>query len=180
MHMSFLFRNTVIVLFLFTAELLAAQDSVAAKPILDVVFLKDGSKLSGNILKWDLARGMQFKLVTGAEVMIPKEEILKVQQDIPFATPAVEPPEYYHRGPRPYAFREEGLYNTFSVFLNFSESGGAGLHYSIGHRFSRMLGVGLGIGFESNDFFYTRNIVSILCLQDWVWLCTDRSGQWDN
>lgn len=137
-------------------------DTSPVQTIVDVVLLKDGSKLSGRIMQWDLARGMQFKLITGAEMMIPKVEIAKVYQDIPFASaPVTGVPEYYHRGPKQYSFKEEGVYQTFSGFLNFSDNGGAGVHYSIGYRLSRMLGVGIGSGFESNDFFYTRNIVPL-------------------
>jgi hypothetical protein len=139
-----------------------AQDSLLQKTAVDVVWLKDGSRLSGTILKWELARGMVLKLVTGAEVNIPKEEISKVYQDIPYANYSVGDPEFeIRRNERTYRFREEGLYNNFSWFLNFSENGGAGLHFAMGHRFNRLLGVGMGIGFESNDFFYTRNIVPL-------------------
>jgi hypothetical protein len=53
------------------------------------------------------------------------------------------------------------MYHTFSGFLNFSFMGGAGLHYSIGHRFSRLLGVGLGTGLETHDFNNSRNIIPI-------------------
>jgi hypothetical protein len=140
---------------------LTAQLTEPAKPVVDVVWLKDGSKLSGTILKWELARGMEFKLITGAEMVIPKEEIAKVYQDIPFSNPYQENYPHYPKSERPFTFREEGLYNTFSVFLNFSENGGAGIHYSMGHRFSRMLGVGMGIGIESHDFFNSRGIVPI-------------------
>ncbi len=131
------------------------------RPIVDNVWLKDGSTLSGTILKWELARGMEFKLMTGALVQISKGDIAKVYQGVPFM--AMEPIYYSGRrkGLRPYAFKETGLYNTFSGFLNFSGSGGAGVHYSIGHKFSRMLGVGIGTGFETNDFNYTRNIIPV-------------------
>jgi hypothetical protein len=162
MVMIHITRCLIFALGLFFAYPLAGQEIDPIKPIVDIVWLKDGSRLSGTILKWDIARGMEFKLLTGAEVMIPKEEIQKVYQDVAFGSQPVTDPEYYHsRGPRPYAFREEGVYQTFSGFLSFSDPGGAGLHYSIGHRFSRMLGVGIGAGFESNDFFYTRNIVPV-------------------
>lgn len=140
---------------------LRSQEIIEENQIVDVVWLKDGSKLSGTILKWELARGMTFKLITGAEVQIPKEQILKVYQDIPFGSQSYSDPMDHWRGPKPYRFREEGFYNTFSAFLNFSNNGGAGMHYSAGHRFSRLLGVGIGIGYESNDFFYTRNIVPL-------------------
>jgi len=159
--MSFTLRYIIFLVLLISANLLNAQDSVSTKPVVDVVWLKDGSKLSGTILKWELARGMEFKLITGAELLIPKEEIAKVYQDIPFSAQVMQVPDFYPRGPRPYAFREEGVYQTFSAFLNFSDPGGAGVHYSIGHRFNRLLGVGIGAGFESNDFFYTRNIVPV-------------------
>ena len=159
--MTYTFRFALFLLLLMSANLVSAQDSVATKPVVDVVWLKDGSNLSGTIIRLELARGMEIKLITGAIVQIPKEEIVKVYQDLPFSSQASLAPDYRPRGPRPYAFREEGLYQTFSGFISFSEPGGAGVHYSIGHRFSRMLSVGIGAGFESNDFWYTRNMVPL-------------------
>jgi hypothetical protein len=138
-----------------------AQEAEELNPVVDVVILKNGSRLSGTIIKWDLARGMQYKLMTGAEMFIPKEEIVKVYQDQAFSLQMLEPYDPFPRRDRPYAFKETGFYNTFSFFLNFSSSGGAGVHYSAGHRFSRLLGVGMGSGIESNDFDYTRNIVPL-------------------
>ena len=155
------FRQLMTVLSIAWTFALQAQDSLVQQPIIDVVLLKDGSRLSGTIVRWDLARGMEFKLATGAVVNIPKEEISRVYQDTQF-TPNVESdPGLYMRRDRPYAFREEGLYNTFSVFLDFSTNGGAGIHYSVGHKFNKLLGVGIGTGFESHDFNYTRNIVPL-------------------
>lgn len=139
-----------------------SEDSVrVTDKIVDVVWLKDGSKLSGYILKWELARGMEFKLITGAEVILPKEQITRVYQDLPFASQLQTEQSPYIRKDRSYRFREEGIYNTFSCFLNFSSFGGAGVHYTIGYRFSRMLGVGIGIGIESNDFNNSRGIVPL-------------------
>ena len=144
---------------------MGAQDAVdttqAADKIVDVVWLKDGSKLSGYIVKWELSRGMEFRLITGAQVMLPKSEITRVYQDLPFASQLDDEPHTYVRQKRGYRFREEGLYNTFSCFLNFSTFGGAGIHYTIGYKFSRMLGVGIGTGIESNDFNYSRGIIPL-------------------
>lgn len=154
----------VICFLLFSISLNGQQSDMqntTLQQIVDIVWLKDGSKLSGTILQWELARGMEFKLVTGAIIQIPKDSIAKVYQDIPFNSASPNDPMEYHRGPRPYAFKEEGMYHTISVFLDFSEFGGAGVHYSIGYKFSRMLGVGIGSGFESHDFFETRNIVPL-------------------
>lgn len=133
----------------------------AAKPIVDNVWLKDGSTLSGTILKWELARGMEFKLMTGALINIPKSEIAKVYQGVPYSAADFQYYSGKRSGPRPYAFKETGLYNTFSIFLNFSQSGGIGVHYSIGHKFSRLLGVGIGTGIESHDLNRVRDIIPL-------------------
>ncbi len=144
---------------------LAGQTNDTIQPdesmIVDVVRLRDGSVLNGTILKWELDRGMQFKLITGVEIMIPVSMISRVYQDTPFAPKVWNDNISYNRGPKPYSFKEEGLYHTFSVFLNTSDMGGAGVHYSIGHRFSRLLSVGIGSGLESNDFYTTRKIIPL-------------------
>lgn len=159
--MSIAIRHVPILFFLLVADFILAQDSIPNNTIVDIVWLKDGSKLSGTIQRWDLARGMELKLVTGAVVNIPKEEITRVYQDTQFKPNTESDPGLYVHRERPYAFREEGLYNTLSVFLDFSDNGGAGIHYSMGHKFNRMLGVGIGTGYESHDFNYTRNIVPL-------------------
>ena len=156
-----IFKLYLLMAFAFLTSSANAQLDSIINPVVDVVVLKNGSRLSGTIIKWDLARGMQYKLMTGAEMFIPKEEIVKVYQDQAFSVRSLETYEPYPRRDRSYAFKETGFYNTFSFFLNFSSSGGAVLHYSAGHRFSRMLGVGLGIGYESNDFDYTRTMVPL-------------------
>jgi hypothetical protein len=104
---------------------------------------------------------MEFKLITGAVVLLPKNEITRVYQDLPFATQEESVPETYVRSRGGYRFREEGIYNTFSCFLNFSSFGGAGIHYTIGYKFNRLLGVGIGTGIESNDFNYSRGIIPL-------------------
>jgi hypothetical protein len=136
------------------------QDAATSVPLIDVVWLKDGSRLSGTIIKWELNRGMEFKLLTGATMVIPRPEIRRVFQQIRLGSEEsiVSPPD---RSPRPYSFKEEGLYHTFSGFLNTSFAGGAGMHYSIGHRFNRLLGAGIGFGYESNDLDLNRNFIPL-------------------
>ncbi len=131
--------------------------------LVDVVYLKDGSRLIGTILKWDLERGMEFQLSTGAIILIPKLDIKNVAQnsavkaeqvDINVAEPTV-------RTPKVYSFREKGWYHTTSGFLNFSFQGGAGVHHAMGYRFNRLLGVGLGTGIETHDFDFKRNFIPV-------------------
>ncbi len=140
--------------------LTAQADTATRGDLVDVVWLKGGSRLTGTIVKWELARGMEFRLATGAVMEIPRNEIEKVYQDVQQNSIFSSGPSL-PRLPHPYAFKEHGLYQSFSVFLNFSDPGGAGLHYSIGHRFSRLVGVGGGIGIESNDFFNDRGLVPV-------------------
>jgi len=156
-------KQTILLLLLAigcVVSLNAQVDSTSRPNIVDVVWMKNGSKLSGTILKWELAREMEFKLLTGAVVIIPQNEIDKVTVDVGYPE-GMAPVYVYGRKARPYAFREHGLYQTFSTFLNFSDPGGAGIHYSIGHRFTHLLGVGGGIGIESNDFFNDRGLVPV-------------------
>lgn len=130
---------------------------------IDVVWLKDGSRLTGTILKWDLERGMEFKLLTGAEITILKKDIHRVIQDVQNTDDhGLLKSEYsYARIPKPYTFREKGWYQNSSGFINVSYSGGAGIHHAMGYRFNRLLGVGLGTGIETHDFSSIRNIVPI-------------------
>lgn len=129
--------------------------------VVDIVWLKDGSKLRGTILKWELERGMDFKLLTGAEIVIPKNEIQRVMQDITLREGSEKETNTYVRPPRVYAFKEKGWYQNTSVFLNISFSGGAGIHHAMGYRFSRLLGVGIGSGIETHDFDAIRNIIPV-------------------
>jgi len=129
--------------------------------IVDIVWLKDGSKLSGTILKWDLERGMKFKLLTGAEISIAKKDIHRVMQDIPLGEGNDKVTHTYVRQPKIYDFKEKGWYQNTSGFINVSFAGGAGIHHAMGYRFNRMFGVGLGIGIETHDFDAVRNILPI-------------------
>lgn len=148
-------------LLLATSALSGQLDSTITAKTTDVVWLKDGSKLQGKIIKWDLHRGMEFQLVTGATLQIPKGDIKKVTQDMPFNGDQRNYDNQYVHQPRPYAFREVGWYHTTSGFVNTSINGGAGIHHAMGYRFSRYLGLGLGIGIESNDLDRARNIIPV-------------------
>src|SRR5687768_2176672 len=160
MNMRFLYTLSLLLLF-FTGTTFSQSTDSTESQTYDIVHLKDGSRLSGKILSWDLEKGMEFKLVTGATIYITKAEIVRVIQDtdeIPndrfrrFRQPWV---------PRPYAFRETGWYHNSSGFFNISTLGGVGLSHAMGYRFSRLLGVGLGIGIETNDFTAYRKMIPV-------------------
>jgi hypothetical protein len=128
--------------------------------LVDIVWLRDGSRLSGTILRWELESGIEFQLATGATMIIPKKQILKVFQQMPLYSSEAQP-EQQSVPHREYAFRERGWYHSCSGFINAFGLGGAGFHYSTGFRFKRTLSAGLGIGYESNDLSNYRDIVPL-------------------
>ena len=147
----------ILLIFSFLTVALSANgqaDVESDRSTIDVVMLKDGSKLRGTILAWDLDKGMDFKLLTGASIFINKDDINRVEQESEYD-------QHDWRRDRPYHFREKGWYQNSSGFLNMSFFGGAGIHHVMGYRFNRMLGVGLGMGIESNDLQRSRNIVPV-------------------
>jgi hypothetical protein len=160
MNMRLSYTLSLLLLFFTGMTFGQSTDSTKAQTF-DIVHLKDGSRLSGKIVSWDLEKGMEFKLVTGASIYINKEEIDRVEQD----TEELPNDRFrrYRRPfvPRPYAFRETGWYHNSSGFFNISTLGGVGLHHAMGYRFSRLFGVGLGTGIETNDFSAYRKMIPV-------------------
>lgn len=148
----------IISLLIFTGTINSQNES--DDKTIDIIWLKDGSRLRGTILEWDLEKGMKFQLATGATIFIEKTDIEKVVQEST-ETEKVDRSVRNTYLPRPYSFREQGWYHNTSGFLNISAMGGAGVHHVMGYRFNRMFGVGLGTGIESHDFNWVRNIVPV-------------------
>lgn len=137
----------------------ASGQTVSEDQMVDIVYLRDGSKLVGKIIKWDLGIGMEFQLATGATITIPKDDISKVMQDDGDDRDGSR--GTFVRAPRPYNFREHGWYQNTSGFFSFAFPGGAGLHHVMGYRFNRLLGVGVGVGVETHDFNFVRNFIPV-------------------
>ena len=153
----------MVVVLLGLTRVMAQAPVIAPDSIVDVVELRDGSRLVGRIERWAYDRGLEMVLITGAKVSIPKQDIRNVTQQTALSDQMAIFQTYgYGMKARPaYAFREKGLYQSASFFLNTSVSGGAGIHYAIGHRFNRWIGVGLGVGYESNDLTQSRQLIPV-------------------
>lgn len=151
------------VMLLLAIGMKAQAPVIAPDSIVDVVQLKDGSRLVGRIERWVYDRGLEIVLITGTRVSVPKQDIRNVTQQTVLSDQLAifQTYGYDMNAKRPYAFREEGLYQVFSGFVNMSANGGAGLHYAIGHRFNRLVGAALGIGYESNDLTQSRTLVPV-------------------
>lgn len=162
--MKLILQYTFFILFcLLSGTVFSQDDDTTIIKRNDIIYLKDGSRLSGRILSWELDKGMQFELSTGATIYIEKDDIEKVDQD----TESDDISNYRFRRerkpsePKPYAFRETGWYQNTSGFFNISILGGAGIHHAMGYRFNRFFGVGLGMGIETNDFTAFRKLLPV-------------------
>lgn len=119
-----------------------AQITPQAKELM-IVHLKDGSKVEGTITQWNYEESLVIKTIDGVDVTFPAEAIEKVTQASLYKIKA------------PYNFKEKGLY--YAVRAQYivgnegrraNETGGYGISGLVGHRFSRLLGVGLGAGYD--------------------------------
>lgn len=155
-------KNAIRLICFFTLLATAVRgqsDSTVAASLVDVVWLKDGSRLVGEITRWDLDSGLELKLASGSVMAIPKREISQVFQQV---KPGTEHELIPVKIKKPYAFREQGIYHQLSAFFHGSEDyGGSGLQYALGYRFNRMLSLGAGIGYETNEIGNGRNLTPI-------------------
>jgi len=137
----------------------SGKSNSAAKPT-DIVYLKDGSVLKGQIVSYEQGRSLLFKLQNGETITLQDANIARIVQD------TGEPRSNSYDGltqTRPkkvkkepvYNFSERGFYDVLSLgSLNTRTSNsefkmGISLHNVAGFQFSRMLGIGLGLGIET-------------------------------
>lgn len=162
-HRSGIIGLTCLLILFGLAGLHAQQPPISPDSIVDVVRLRDGSRLVGKIERWEFDRGISIRLVTGAWVSVPKREIRSVEQQTTLgqqlAAPARRGP--ISREPKPYAFKEEGFYQAITGFINPAATGGLGHNYIAGYRFNRLLGVGIGTGIETHDILSTRMLIPL-------------------
>lgn len=150
-----------------TISLKAQQDSVVHQ---DHVFLKDGSKLIGTIRKWDYEHAIYLVLNSGAEVMIPKADILKVQQMVAGTSSSTEGLSPHERmklkmaemKARPYAFREKGFYGTATIGINPNFFGSASFIGSFGYRFNRFVSAGVATGIDLLNDNRSQRFIPVL------------------
>lgn len=105
----------------------------------DVVLLRDGSVLKGQILSYDYETEMQLKLATGATVVLAYSKIKTIRQQ-----------QLNGRKNKPYAFKEKGFYNATDLLIlavdeRTDDTPAAGLSTVFGYQFKRHIGAGLGL-----------------------------------
>ena len=137
----------IIAFFLLYAAHIKAQQPTFS----DRVYLKNGSVMVGKILYYQPNDTLQMQLESSLVMRFAPEQIKKVKMSelSQSKTSRVE---------RPYNFEERGVYDALSFNVNLGRSEGAHLGYGfqnvVGYQFNRLVGGGLGIGY---DAYYLSN-----------------------
>jgi hypothetical protein len=129
---------------------------------LDEVYLKNGSILKGEILKYNQGENLTLKIGEEQIIVIQEANIEKIIQgevdivdEVEVDLPDIEPVEKVS-----FEYKTEGWYNT--TFISFyagndgsDEDGngnfklGSGLHNVVGKQLNRFVGLGLGLGLDN-------------------------------
>lgn len=111
----------------------------------DVVYLRNGSVLRGQITAYQVDGELVMTTWSGAQLRLPSSTVKKIIQECPH--------ERNRRLPlsqRPYSFRESGWYHASRAIVVVGQSGvGLGLQHSSGVKINRWLGLGVGVGIEN-------------------------------
>lgn len=131
----------------------------------DVVYLKNGSVIRGQILEYQPEGNIKVEIQGGSILVYKTSDVLKVQKE-PMKNP---PPQYYSKDAlkekNPPILKTKGMYhfigggNLFGVNDWGSPSVGLSLTYTGGYQVNNYLAVGAGIGFKT--LFNQYNFVPV-------------------
>lgn len=161
--MKTIIKLILIVLVLFTFTKVNAQEKFKIKQLSDktapseevVVYMKSGTMFSGEVKEWKIGEYITIITDAGSEYTFKGDSIDKVIQMKLYEQSIAE------KIKTPYNFKETGIY--YSIKHHFIrgnlgdranesiEDGtfGMGISALVGKRFHRLLGVGLGVGYDS-------------------------------
>jgi hypothetical protein len=151
-----------IYLFAFTSFLLlyAAQLKAQQNVYADKVYLKNGSVFVCKIIYYQPNDTLKVEIASGQIAQFLPTQIRKiVMADI------VKAKNY--KVEKPYNFKERGLYDALSFALNVGRnSGGArqgvGIQNVMGYQFNRLVGSGIGVGYDTYYLLYGEsNVLSV-------------------
>jgi len=125
-----------------------------------VVFLKNGSQLSGVIETWDYGSELILIIGENKELIIPHSEVEKVVEK--------NLVKLQNSGDKPYNFTEIGWYHHLKMNIigwnpeNRAEHvPGIGGSFSAGYRFNRFQSIGLGLGYDRFIFNTAERVSTI-------------------
>ena len=139
-------RVTTTFLFVLIFQFLSAQDYTFE----DQIKFKNGHVLSGEIIDYRPGDIVVFQLKGGNQLEIPINRIAKIWQDA-----------IGIRAKRPNLFKEKGLYFVLNGSTSLNNQFGYSLTHTIGYRFNRLVGVGIGGGIENYEDGEGKRVVPI-------------------
>lgn len=146
-----------------------------ASSLVDWITLFNGSQFKGKIRN-ETPEGLILELSNGEQIEFTAKEIKEIwRNQRPESLPAIKAPSSTYRYiplsgrslvEKAYAFREKGWYH--SSFVAFAGGRnvtspllGIGLHHVSGFQFNRLLGAGMGVGFDMLDPTSGERILSV-------------------
>lgn len=137
---------------------LAAQDSnTVPEDKIAVITLKDGSKIEGEILDWQIDEYIMIKLAWGGQTRIDQHKIKKIIQK-----------STLQKYDKVYNFKEEGFYYAGRINVISGNDGnrangvfGLGASVSSGYKFNRFLSLGAGVGYDKFIWDSGENLLPV-------------------
>lgn len=137
-------------------------DAQISSDELSVVYTKNGSIIKGNIIAYEQGKQLQLQLINGTVITLNDKKIKKIYsaENLESNTVNEKLTDILYQFKKEYVFTERGYYFLSSVPLALGYQSwnnvphlGFGIHQSAGYQFNRLLGAGVGIGF---DAYYPR------------------------
>ena len=134
-------------LLLYAAHIKAQQNEFS-----DYVYLKNGSRIIGKIIYYQPNDTVQVQVASGQIIRFASQQVKKIKM-------AESANSKTSREVKPYNFEERGVYDALSFDVNFGRSRnsphlGVGFQNVVGYQFNRLVGSGLGVGYDS---YYLTN-----------------------
>lgn len=136
-------------LLLYAAQLKAQQNDYT-----DKVYLNNGSIFVGKIIYYQPNDTLKVEIVNGQIAQFLPQQIKKIVMHEVLVEQTKS-----SRSEKPYNFKERGLYDALSVDINLGRSAsqthrGIGCQNVVGYQFNRLVGSGIGVGYDS---YYLNN-----------------------
>ena len=125
----------------------------AQQPMVDIIFLKNGDQVAGEITHYEQGKKVVLRRTDGVEVEFNDADILKIMQGVHKTAENVAP---VAKQTEAFTLKTSGVYNNTNVAFGLGDGGNgnglaisAGLHNVIGYQLSPAFGAGIGFGLDS-------------------------------
>ncbi len=127
--------------FLSTLHVASAQETTATPgdEVYETIYLKSGTKIVGRVVQWDPDPESIFIFETtdGRQFRVYSKTVRRVRSNNSLALQ------------KHYRFKEQGIYQRTTLGVSAGPEVGQTLTHSIGYRWNRKLGVGVGAGYAN-------------------------------